>query len=267
MNSKLKIILAVVLVCASAGVWIPQFSGRGSEPEFMLTEEIPASEGELPADESAATRTAGRGTPHITARAPETAAANPGAAPTTNLVLGRAPDVSLDPLRSLDGLERALDAMESFAPRDPHSDLAGLLAAVRAPDENPVDERRPDPGDWPATISTPTPARERLAEFALAHPLTGIIYGEDDSRALIGHRIVREGDRLGGGDFEVGSIGPHGVTLRFEEEELRVDLPPFMARRATAVNSGDADASEDDGEEGGVTENEPANVGAGAGGA
>jgi hypothetical protein len=80
------------------------------------------------------------------------------------------------------------------------------------------------------TFEGPSDDEAWLARFAAENPLSGLIHGTDKSAALLGHRVVRPGERLEGGRVGVLAIGPGWIELEHGSARLVLELPAFRAR-------------------------------------
>ncbi|MEW6071882.1 MAG: hypothetical protein AB1726_04700 [Planctomycetota bacterium] len=223
MRSKTKIVLASVLVLGSVGIWMPQIYR-------FPDEETPVPRGEVAADGAVSPAPFAAGAAAVPGPREETAA--PAAAGT-------------DPAGVLGELERTLSMLGNFAPRAGRPDLTPLLAAragVAESDEGPA-------ANVPPVVPPVFPVLEGesslalLEEFVAANELSGMIYGDDRSLALLGHRVVAEGDRLAHGRIRVLAIGPGWLQLGCGEREEVVDLPPFTAREGN-LSAGEAAGAE-----------------------
>lgn len=204
MNAMKKSWLAGGLGTLAACVWLPQFLSLGGHEPPALPE-ISAEE------------------PRAQARAVESAvvAAEPDALPVPG-------DEGSAPAAQLSQLEQSLNALarqgstngfdELLARLDPHSPQAGTASAVEL--------------DMDASS-----ARQRLTTFAALQPFTGLVLGPNDGAALFGHRVVRQGDTLAGGEIRVLSIRAQGVELGLGVASLLVELPAFCARGGVSVSN------------------------------
>lgn len=155
------------------------------------------------------------------------------------------------PKELLENTEQLLGKMESFAGGPAGLDLSELVRLM---------ERRPTPrtlSTGSSTISAPVAEVEAqllrseelamLQSFAEENALTGILASEAGASALLGHRVVRAGDRLYGGRVAIGTIDRTGLWLESENESVFLELPPFVARgRATGAEGADELAPLDD---------------------
>ncbi len=248
MSSKTKIVMASALIVVCAGVWLPQVVDIGEEPETEVMPEFSADGTPMTPDPVEGGEAAA-GIDEVSEEdgfVPE----EPGweGEPPEGEPAGAVPAASPDddPLDALSSLEGTLDAIETFVPssRD-RLDLASLLASAGGrtgeigttsdPDSTTVD-------DIIGSALQPGPL-DVLREYAEANPLTGIIYGDDRSMALIGHRVVGEGDSLERGRIRVLAIGPGWLRLGYQGEELVLDLPPFIANPPRSLDD-DSESSE-----------------------
>jgi hypothetical protein len=279
-STRVKVVSAIVLVILSAGVWIPQIAGMGGDGGGVAYEELPAEAGGgvTLADEGAfssgdeATGVTSEETASVLSEEGFTAESDsrsgsrfdPRFDPSGESSPASPPESSVgspagdpEPFPSLVAIEHTLDSLETFAPRAGSESLASLLEELRTPEVASEGESHPLE-DICAAIAPSTEHADRLAEFTEENPLSGILYGDDLSMALVGHRIVREGDRLAGGMILVLEIGPDWVSLGSGEEEILIDLPPFVARASSS--EGEESELEEEGAAGEVTsENEISN--------
>jgi len=145
------------------------------------------------------------------------------------------------PRQVLDGSESLLARMEAFAGGPAGLDLGEL---VRALDDRSRPQATATQAAVPATDvsggSLPlAEQRADLADFAGTNELTGILAGADRSVALLGHRVVREGDLLWNGRIQIELISRAGVRLRAGEASLWMELPPFVAVGTTSEDAED----------------------------
>ena len=268
MKPKSKIVLATGLVLLCAGVWVPQIIGSSDQGKSLLTEEIsaegiPGNKGaeRFSAAPDSAVAGSGEVRPSTSVPAiPKTSAevhverdAGAGAEMAADQASGGAPRApgggdGTDALAALDNLEDALGMIETFAPRSGRADLATILAALEAADASmgPTAGSDDPPSidiapSVPHTAITTAAVADLLHGFAAANPCQGIIYGDDVAMALLGHRVVREGDRLEGGRIQVLAIGPGWLRIGAGDQELTLDLPAFKASRRAAGEKGSKD--------------------------
>ena len=252
MSSKTKIALASVLIVVCAGVWVPQVLDLGGDSEAVV---IPAVSADgtpmtpVPAEggEAATVNEEASGGEVLIPVEPGMEGEPREGEPTGSPPVESSDD---DPLVVLSSLEGTLDVIETFvpSPRD-RIDLASLLASSGNRIGQTGSTTDPDSSTVEEIIGAalqPGP-QEVLRQYAEANPLTGIIYGDDRSMALIGHRVVGEGDSLEGGRIRVLAIGPGWLRLGYQGEELVMDLPPFVA--ATARSTDDDSESSESGDE------------------
>ncbi|MEM7307218.1 MAG: hypothetical protein AAF682_11140 [Planctomycetota bacterium] len=226
MNQKTKTLVAGALAAAGGAVWVPQLLSAGSPPAHHVIEEFPADEG--------------AGAPRVTIpSAPKVGA--PQQAPESPSPAGELDaspqEAGSGPAGALADLERTLSQAEQLSGDTGALDLASLLGALD-PDRDAAAAADEEPAPLPAG----PPAGEVLLAFAAEHALTGTIAGEQEAVAMLGHRVVRRGDRLGQAGIEVADIGPGWVDLSRDGERLRVELQPFEARGGVArTPQGDGD--------------------------
>ncbi len=190
MNFKKKTVLASGLGALAASVWVPQLLSPGSRSEVVRQESPAEAVGEEP------------GSPALTS---EEELPRRGA---------------LEVLGSLEERMAELDSARGA------TDLGALLA--RLADGSPGEESAAA-----EALFAPRPEldpRTELEAFASRNPLTGVIHGSDRSAALLGHRVVRQGDALAGGRITVAGIGPGWIELAADGAHLLVELPAFQAR-------------------------------------
>ncbi|MFT7669171.1 MAG: hypothetical protein ACI8X5_001871 [Planctomycetota bacterium] len=79
-----------------------------------------------------------------------------------------------------------------------------------------------------------------LVEFCSKNTVNAIIFGQRESIAMLGNRLVREGDELENG-IRVSAIEPRQLVLESEFGKRRLSLPPFKAH----VNETDGEGAND----------------------
>ncbi len=257
MNKKAKQITAVGLLVGTGAVWVPQLLSATSKPSHHLTEEISASGEPMEAAEAGGGSEAGAGVDWN-----EPPAGGDDVAPSVPSVPQDGGSDALDSILARDDatdsaagqagetgdlvedLERSLRATDTLVGDNPETSLRALIQAMQE------GNRAAEPGEVSGT-TTPRPSAfatsAELASFAAENPLTGIVYGENDAVAMVGHRVVRSGDRIDGGRVLVAEVGRGWVRLARGAEEIVLDLPPFTARARSVVSDG----GEGDGEGGG----------------
>jgi hypothetical protein len=204
----------------AGAVWLPSLIGR--------TSEIPGT-AEVGAEGEASIM-------------PASLSAFPGApepdAPTEALDQGSG--LSMQPGSIAAATGSAQESMEDHAAASDRRgvELAGLLASLRAqvePGGNALEAAASAGSRTGASLLSEQNAREHLDAFVAGNLLRGVIHGEDSSLAVLGHRVVRPGDRVAGGTIEVLEIGPDWLMLGISGVERVVDLEPFQA--APSVDS------------------------------
>ena len=218
MNQKTKTLLAGTLVVGCGAVWVPQFVGADSQPEHRIVDEIPASGSTNTVPKSDFVTNSGGGD---SGREDEPVG--------FDTLFPSNGETSTSP-SSLRDLERALEAAEDVASPDTELDLSALLLAM--------DPGRDDPTGKPIVEvpSSQTAESDQLASFAESNPLTATIAGENPI-ALLGHRVVREGDLVGGGTIRIDAIGAGFLMLSAGKEQARMELPAFQARFTPALST------------------------------
>ena len=134
-------------------------------------------------------------------------------------------------------LQQSLGLLENFAPAASLPDLDQLATSWRSSSRPAVHggESESDP----LIHSSSSLAVDPLVEYLTDQRLSGIIHSEQDAVALIGGRVVHEGDELIPGRATLGSIGPRHVVFLWEGEEVRVDLPPLRPRSRSSSSQED----------------------------
>jgi hypothetical protein len=216
MNGKQKSWLAGGLGSLAALVWVPQLlSLAGHEPPAL-----PELSAEEPLEQP------------VEASPPAAAEALPSPAPATEAAM---------PMARLSQLEESLNAL---AHQDSATGLDALLAHL--------DPSSTAPAPAEALDLDRLRARKRLEDFAALEPFTGLVLGPNDAAALFGHRVVRAGDSLAGGEIRVLSIRAQGVELGNAGASLLVELPAFCARGREPVSSAGGNTPPAAGAAGGV---------------
>lgn len=142
--------------------------------------------------------------------------------------------------------ESPAEPVEQEAPDlDPPQQIAKIDESQRTPGNETtntlqgiLDGNWPEPfeGDWnigeTSEPPTPEPQTERPDPFRGRTPVvSAVLITGTNKRAIVDRRIVREGDKLAGGEAEVSAITPDGVEVRFGDVEL---LLPMGGARSSA---------------------------------
>lgn len=208
MNRPTKSLLATGLGGAAALVWIPQVL-RMSQDAEPAREELPAEAGATLLD----------GVSFLSGSHPE---ATTPPEPDGEVV-------------DLDALERRASRLEERSRPQVGGEIARLLEQMEA---RAQDEAAPASAVRPPVEAAGREDRRRLERFTENNPLTGLVRGGAGDAVLLGHRVVRVGDRLDAGHVRLAEIGASWVRLTAGAEECIVELPPFQARtRAVPTGS------------------------------
>ena len=263
-----KKILYGALLIGGLVLLVPQLLRGEERREEVVLEELPADGGEAPSTAGAARPSAGG--------SPAPAGSSSGGDPDGEVAgsfdpgAGREPDPFLgegdpegDPEEAAPEdlthtLERSLRLIGDLLPSHDAQDLNSLANAWSAvPPEDPASAHAPLvtevglPGEG-AGDEGPEPGSEAGMSFAEEHPLGAIIRGDRRAVALMGDRVVCEGEEVAPG-VRVEAIESRAVMLRSGESLLRVDLPPFRPRlrKPTGSSAGGDGSSAGEGGDGG----------------
>ena len=241
MNQKAKTMLAMILPICGAAIWIPQLMGAGGEAKPMNIDEIPAE-----ADFSASAE--------FESESPDSDSARPSHHGFDS------PTPESDPIRQSDTelsgaseeqsspSQRAFEAIERIESSRSSTGMAELASLWEEDDESSEETVSSNDGAGQHLELFDEPGSDPLHGFLNENPLTAVLFGKNARVASLGSHLVREGDLLPLGLARVEKIASRYVVLSREDEELRVDLPPFQSRpRAKASESSESDA--DEGEE------------------
>ena len=237
MNAK-KILVAL-LGLATTATWGPQVWDqiqKSNEPEVQLP---PAeSVGALAVSSSPVAAPRTQASSNLLARpGANVSAPSPGTSVAAGQLSSGESQAASPPKGQLDDL---LGVLQTFV-GGRSGGLDELLSERPSWLDTPASEEDSSDGESTASVVQELVAKESSATeartsrkstveaFLADAPLTAIVRSETESWAMIGGRIVREGDVLLPKLLKVGEISAHGVSLTTPDGDLELPLPPFQA--------------------------------------
>lgn len=240
---KAKKVLIALLSLSSAAVWGPQiYQGVAASSEPEIEYPGPDEASALASGQAESSDLEAPTVPSLSAaRVPSTDSSEardlPAApASTAGEVVpaeGQGQDHQLDQLLSVLGIFGGNDpgGLQSMM-AEPPSWLSQQVPAVDDSGQAGSLGLGSEPGGGAAPGARWDSADE-IEDFVAGTPLTAIVRSSSDSWALIGGRIVREGDVLLPGLLRVRSIRDDLVVLATPDGELEVPLPPFRVQQSS----------------------------------
>ncbi len=131
------------------------------------------------------------------------------------------------------GVDSVLQALRNFRSQPAVLPL-DRMASSWAPGER-VADAAPSAPSASAAPSAPSVDEAEVQRFLDAHPLAAVLQARDRSLALLGPRVVREGEALLGDALVVQEIEERRVVLLRGGRPLVLELPPIQNRPAPGL--------------------------------